>query len=194
MEIKLKCPVCLCDTFEKGEENKYICSSCGTHCLPNDMVVCGEFYVYRFVCDDWGGVPFYVGKGSGDRKDSTSQRSQHIQNICKRYNWHSEIVKYCETEQGSLEAERDIKQQYRDYGYPLIDGELEPHAYAQRMGIEKAKALGKHLGRPKARKPDDWENILARWHNGEITAKAAMEMAGMQSTTFYKYAKELAIS
>lgn len=64
----------------------------------------------------------------------------------------------------------------------------------QREGIEAAKDKGKHLGRPAAVKPDNWEDVYCRWKNNEITGKQAMQELGMKKTTFYKLAKESAAS
>lgn len=58
----------------------------------------------------------------------------------------------------------------------------------QSEGIAAAKAQGKHLGRPKAEYPDEWESIYKLWKAEEITAKKAMEELGLKRTTFYKLA------
>ena len=59
----------------------------------------------------------------------------------------------------------------------------------QRQGIDTAKANGKHLGRPSATYPDNWELIYNNWKSGAITATAAMEQLEMKRTTFYKLVK-----
>lgn len=56
----------------------------------------------------------------------------------------------------------------------------------QREGIDIAKRKGKHLGRPKARMPDDFEPIYKQWKNGEITAVKAKDMLHLSSSTFYR--------
>lgn len=56
----------------------------------------------------------------------------------------------------------------------------------QAEGIAAAKAKGKYLGRPKAVKPDNWNEVMKQWKSGAITAKKAMELTGMKRTTFYK--------
>lgn len=58
----------------------------------------------------------------------------------------------------------------------------------QREGIDAAKAKGKHLGRPVTSLPDNWEEILALWQSGEITAREAMRRTGMKRTMFYQLA------
>lgn len=60
----------------------------------------------------------------------------------------------------------------------------------QREGIEAAKAKGKHLGRPRAKMPDNFEDVYARWKNGDITAVEAMKTTGLTKNVFYRFANE----
>lgn len=60
----------------------------------------------------------------------------------------------------------------------------------QAEGIVAAKARGKHLGRPKAVKPDNWNKVFAQWKAGEITAVEAMRLTGLKRGVFYRFAKE----
>lgn len=59
----------------------------------------------------------------------------------------------------------------------------------QAEGIEAAKLQGKHLGRPKIKIPEGWDNIYMLWKSGEITAVEAMKRSGLKKSTFYKHAK-----
>ena len=59
----------------------------------------------------------------------------------------------------------------------------------QAEGIEAAKLQGKHLGRPKVKIPEGWDNIYMLWKSGEITAVEAMKRSGLKKSTFYKLAK-----
>ena len=59
----------------------------------------------------------------------------------------------------------------------------------QAEGIEAAKLQGKHLGRPKTKIPEGWDNIYMLWKSGEITAVEAMKRSGLKKSTFYKLAK-----
>lgn len=56
----------------------------------------------------------------------------------------------------------------------------------QREGIDVAKAQGRHLGRPQAEYPGNWQEIYKEWKENSITAKEAMELLEMKRTTFYK--------
>ena len=59
----------------------------------------------------------------------------------------------------------------------------------QKEGIEAAKKRGKHLGRPQLSVPVNWEETIALWQSGEITANEAMRRTGVKRTSFYKLVK-----
>ena len=56
----------------------------------------------------------------------------------------------------------------------------------QAEGIAAAKAKGKKFGRPAMITPENWDQVYASWRNGEITARKAMELLNMKTTSFYK--------
>ena len=60
----------------------------------------------------------------------------------------------------------------------------------QAQGIANAKSQGVHLGRPKAERPDNWNEIYQKWLNKEITAVSAMKILVLKTNTFYKFANE----
>ncbi len=60
----------------------------------------------------------------------------------------------------------------------------------QAQGIANAKAAGKHLGRPRAERPEQWAEIYSQWKEKKITAKAAMKILGLKTNTFYKFVNE----
>ena len=57
----------------------------------------------------------------------------------------------------------------------------------QAEGIAAAKRKGKHLGRPVAQKPDNWDDVYARWQAGKITARQAMTELGVGKSLFYRW-------
>ena len=59
----------------------------------------------------------------------------------------------------------------------------------QKEGIDAAKAKGKHLGRPKAVKPDNWDDVVSEWKNCKITARQAYTMLGVSKSLFYRLIK-----
>ncbi len=56
----------------------------------------------------------------------------------------------------------------------------------QREGIDAARKKGKHLGRPEIQMPEEFAGVHRKWKSGEMTAKKAMEILGMKSSTFYR--------
>lgn len=56
----------------------------------------------------------------------------------------------------------------------------------QREGIAAAKKKGKHLGRPKYIKPDNFEMVIIEWKEGKITTKTAYEKLGLSKSSFYR--------
>ena len=74
----------------------------------------------------------------------------------------------------------------------MAQAEIEKKEKRQREGIETKKARGEweDYGRPKAQKPSNWEEVIAQWKKGEITAVKAMEMTDTKKTTFYKLLKQ----
>lgn len=70
-------------------------------------------------------------------------------------------------------------------GY-VAEQETEFRKQRQAEGIAIAKAQGKHLGRPRAEYPNNWEKEYGVWKEGSQTAKVTMENLGLKRTTFYK--------
>lgn len=68
----------------------------------------------------------------------------------------------------------------------IAEQERETIRRRQREGIDAAKAKGKHLGRPAAVKPANWDAVISQWKAGRITAREAMRQLGMKRTTFYR--------
>lgn len=74
-------------------------------------------------------------------------------------------------------------------GY-VAEQETEFRRQRQAEGIAIAKAQGKHLGRPRATYPNNWNKVYGQWKHKEITGKKAMETMNLKRTTFYKLVKE----
>ncbi len=68
----------------------------------------------------------------------------------------------------------------------IAEQERETILQRQAEGIAAAQSKGIRLGRPQAKKPDNWDSIIQDWQDGKITATKAMEMTGTKRTTFYK--------
>jgi DNA invertase Pin-like site-specific DNA recombinase len=72
----------------------------------------------------------------------------------------------------------------------LAELERESTLQRQREGIDVAKTKGKHLGRPKAELPPQWDEVYGLWKQDRITATAAMLQLHLKRTTFYKLVRE----
>ena len=71
----------------------------------------------------------------------------------------------------------------------VAEKERENIRARQAQGIAAAKANNVKFGRPKVEKPDNWDEVIRQWQNGEITAKRTMELLGMKKSTFYALLK-----
>ena len=69
----------------------------------------------------------------------------------------------------------------------------------QRQGIDAMQVVdgkrvssktGASVGRPRAERPDQWDEIYAQWVKKEITAVAARKALGLKPNTFYKFVGE----
>ena len=71
----------------------------------------------------------------------------------------------------------------------VAEKERENIKSRQAQGIAAAKANNVQFGRPKIQKPNNWNEVIRQWLNGEITAKKAMEILNMKKSTFYALLK-----
>ena len=71
----------------------------------------------------------------------------------------------------------------------IAEQERETILKRQREGIDAAKAKGKHLGRPRTERPNNWNTVIRQCQNNEITAKKAMALLGIKKSTFYALLK-----
>lgn len=59
----------------------------------------------------------------------------------------------------------------------------------QKEGIECAKAAGKYKGRKPIDRPENFEEVVKLWKDGEITARLAQKKLGLTPSTFYRMVK-----
>lgn len=76
----------------------------------------------------------------------------------------------------------------------MAQKEREKIRQRQREGIEQAKALGKHLGRPKATYPNNWKEVYKEWKDKKVSGVKAMQLMNLKKNTFYKLVKEYEIN
>ncbi|CDF11800.1 recombinase [Mycoplasma sp. CAG:776] len=60
----------------------------------------------------------------------------------------------------------------------------------QKEGIIVAKNKGVKFGRPKIEKPANFDYVISKWRNKEITAKIAMQELNLKPNVFYKLVKK----
>lgn len=74
----------------------------------------------------------------------------------------------------------------------MAQAEVEKKEKRQKEGIEAKKARGdwENYGRPKIRKPKNWNEVIAKLKMNEISAVEAMRLTGVKKSSFYKLLKE----
>lgn len=101
--------------------------------------------------------------------------STATENIDRRFIADLVLQILCYTAEKERENIRKRQRQGIDV-MPIVDG--------QRVSTK----TGRPTGRPRAVKPDNWDEIYTRWQNKEITAVKAMEILNLKPNTFYKFA------
>lgn len=71
----------------------------------------------------------------------------------------------------------------------VAQNERENIRQRQAEGIRIAKQKGVHMGRPKYKLPNNFTEIVVRYHNKELTHIEAAEILNMTRGTFLKYSK-----
>ena len=71
----------------------------------------------------------------------------------------------------------------------VAQNERENIRQRQAEGIRIAKEKGVHMGRPKYKLPNNFTEIVVRYHNKELTHIEAAEILNMTRGTFLKYSK-----
>ena len=75
----------------------------------------------------------------------------------------------------------------------VAQNERETMRIRQAEGIKTAKARGVKFGRPRIELPADYEKVVRRYLNKEITNQKACDILGMTRGTFFRYIKQLNI-
>lgn len=101
--------------------------------------------------------------------------STTAENVDRRFIADLVLQILCYTAEKERENIRKRQRQGIDV-MPIVDG--------QRVSAK----TGRPTGRPRAVKPDNWNEIYTSWKNKEITAVKAMEVLNLKPNTFYKFA------
>ena len=73
----------------------------------------------------------------------------------------------------------------------VAQSEREKIRERQRQDIEAAKARGVKFGRPEKPLPEDFEELVDEWKNGQLTLAEAVEICGISEATFYRRMRKL---
>lgn len=57
-------------------------------------------------------------------------------------------------------------------------------------GKRVSRKTGRAIGRPCVEKPSNWNEVVSKWKNGEMTGVRAYTELGLKETTFYKLLRE----
>ena len=71
----------------------------------------------------------------------------------------------------------------------VAQNERENIKKRQSQGIAAAKAKGVKFGRPKAKLPENFDEIVKKWRNKDISIKTAIMLSGLSEKTFYRNAR-----
>ena len=100
--------------------------------------------------------------------------STATENLDRRFIADLVLQIFCYTAEKERENIRKRQRQGIDV-MPIVDG--------KRISLK----TGRPTGRPRAVKPDNWNEIYARWAKKEITAVKAMELLNLKPNTFYRF-------
>lgn len=152
-----------------------------------------DYYIYMWYNDEWGGVPFYIGKGTGRRYLSKSGRSIAFTNFINRWQCSSKIVLDGLTEDAAISLEKSMKKRFILDGYPIIDAEShDRRKMSQREGIAAKKASGNwdDYGRP-AKEVPEFEKFLKKQKDGEMSVVECCKALGISRATWYNRVREV---
>ena len=78
------------------------------------------FYVYQHLRKDTN-LPFYIGKGCGDRAWRKSRSNKGWNNIVNKVGFKVEILKYFKVEDEAIEYEHQLIKEYRNNNIELVN-------------------------------------------------------------------------
>lgn len=168
--------------------------------LKNTADPSHRFYVYAWFCKSWGDIPFYIGKGTGDRRKALTGRSHQFRRIVERFDCFPLILLDNLTEEQALFAEDEAKARFVKEGMPIIDMELKgKRRLAQQEGISSMPVVngkrysekkGRTYGRPAIDIPD-FEEFLKKQKDGQLTVNECCKALGISRSTWYARAGEI---
>lgn len=152
-----------------------------------------KYYVYIWFYEiDGCDIPFYVGKGCGNRYKNKSSRSKTFLDFVNSHKCTPVIAAYNLTDEEALWAEEQIKARFKDVPLWIMDAENDKteRKHRQRTGIDRAKEKGVRLGRPR-KEPEEFQKIAQKQKEGLLTVADACKELGISRATYYKRLKEV---
>ncbi|MDD6134196.1 MAG: recombinase family protein [Selenomonadaceae bacterium] len=64
----------------------------------------------------------------------------------------------------------------------------------QAQGIAAAKAKGIRFGRPEAKMPKNFQQLVIKWRNNKLTCEEILQICQISKATFYRRVREMEIS
>jgi hypothetical protein len=131
-------------------------------------------YVYVHTRLD-NGLPFYVGKGRGNRYKSPMQRNKHWHNLVNKHNGfnYHKLVENIDNEFAYL-IEKEVISKYKWLGYPLVnktDGGEGVSGSSVNLGIPKTKEHKEKLRQANVGKKQSIETIEKRKQSMQLKIK-----------------------
>jgi len=172
--------------FEKSQTGK---QTWGEFALSQSREKC-HYYVYMwYVFKDGEVVPFYIGKGTGERYKIKTGRSPKFEEFVLKNECYSAILVDNLPEELAYYVEEQCKLAIKLLGYQIIDAEhdLKERKKRAKEGIAAAKARGSKFGRP-SEYNGGYEEIKKRVDAGELSVTEACKEIKLSRAQWYRMA------
>lgn len=156
----------------------------------------GGYYVYGWVCADWQGVYFYVGKGTGVRYKQIRHRGLAFETIVNNWNCYPVILGGGLTPEEAETLEDKIKTEFIFVqGFPIMDGEGN-HSALKNRAIRLVKEYKRihdpnyREGRKRLEIPD-FQKFFQKQKDGLMTVNECCAALGISRSTWYDRVREV---
>ena len=132
-----------------------------------------------------------------DTLDRLSRKKAHIKEELEYYKKRSIRVKILDIPTSAMEFPPEqawiqdmVNSLIIEVLASIAEHERDTIRKRQAEGIAVAKEKGKHLGRPRLERPENWDEVYQKWIRKKITAVDAMALLGLKRSSFYKLVHE----